>query len=542
MRSRLTRLGRLCDTSLSRSGTHSTSCAGARWNSSSTRQWSTPLAKTLSEVITTTGPIPVASYMRQCLTSDLGGYYTSETPDRDQFGRKGDFVTSPEISQIFGELVGLWIVAEWIAQGRKDHGVYLMEVGPGRGTLMDDVMRTIRNFKDLVSALDGVYLVEASPPLREAQHKLLCGDNALTKTETGHESRSKYDSDLQVIWCEDVRLLPQESDKTPFIVAHEFFDALPIHVFQSIAPNPTGSIQTPTGPIEARNLPRAARHQWRELLVSPTSPYATHASLGTPKSLQAEPVLEFELTLAKAATPHSLYLPEQSERYGRLKSTSNAIIEVSPESQTYAADFAVRIGGGKLPTPNPIQHAQSHAKRVSQPRQAEMIEKAEPSGAALIIDYGPADTIPSNSLRGIKAHKRVSPFTEPGRVDLSADVDFLALAESALEASPGVEVHGPLDQARFLTAMGIEERATQLVKRAVDQERGAVQSARSQDRTRTDLTEIVKRIESGWKRLVDRGPHGMGKLYQVMAIVPYKSKGGGQPIRRPVGFGGDIPI
>lgn len=137
-----------------------------------------------------------------------GGYYTSAAEGRDQFGQKGDFVTSPEISQIFGELVGLWVVAEWIAQGRKSDGVYLMELGPGRGTLMDDVLRTIRNFKPLSQAIDAIYLVEASPSLRETQHKLLCGDNPLQETELGYTSTSKYTPDLKIIWCEDIRFVP----------------------------------------------------------------------------------------------------------------------------------------------------------------------------------------------------------------------------------------------------------------------------------------------------------------------------------------------
>ena len=79
--------------------------------------------------------------MRQCLTNPESGYYTTKLNGRDQFGSKGDFITSPEISQVFGELVGLWIVAEWISQGKRNSGVELVELGPGRGTLMDDVLR-----------------------------------------------------------------------------------------------------------------------------------------------------------------------------------------------------------------------------------------------------------------------------------------------------------------------------------------------------------------------------------------------------------------
>ncbi|KAI7546573.1 DUF185-domain-containing protein [Hortaea werneckii] len=551
MRSSLPRALQYISRNTSRLSAQRCRASGAlRWNSSSSttttaqegeHKWSTPLAKQLHEIITTTGPIPLASYMRQCLTSDLGGYYSSTSSSAtspDQFGAKGDFVTSPEISQIFGELIGIWIVAEWIAQGRRSSGVYLMEVGPGRGTLMSDVLRTIRRFPDLSKAIEGVYLVEASPRLREAQKALLCGDEKeMTETDIGWESESKMVEGMKVKWTEDIRFVPRDGSKTPFIVAHEFFDALPIHVFQSVppaAPNSTNEqgekvIQTPTGPIPApgRQRQSAKENQWRELLVGPKPPHRLE---------EGEP--EFEMSMSRAATPHSMYLPETSPRYQALKATDGATIEISPESQAYARDFAIRLGGSNphdATAANP--DTPRDGKTVPSAPKEEPIMKSEPSGAALIIDYGPATTIPANSLRGIKQHELVSPFLSAGSTDISADVDFMGLAESAINASPGVEVHGPLNQARFLTAMGIEERAAQLVKQAVDKERGG-----STGQDKTELTELVKRIDSGWRRLVDTSPHGMGKLYQVMAVLPYKPTGQGEARRRPVGFGGDVQL
>lgn len=239
--------------------------------------------------------------------------------------------------------------------------------------------------------------------------------------------------------------------------------------------------------------------QWREMLVSPTPPGSTHASLNTPASQSRDtPPPDFQLTLSPTPTRHSLYLPDSSPRYRAIKSTTGAgaTIEICPDLALYAADFASRIGGS-------AQHP-----------------KPTPSGAALILDYGPGDgTVPANTLRGIRRHRRVSPFAEPGLTDLSADVDFAAIAEAATHASPGVEVHGPVPQGVWLGIMGIRERAAAL-ERALDRKNDA---------------EGKEKVARAWKRLVDMGPGGMGKVYKALAIIPEK---GGE--RRPVGFGGDV--
>ena len=135
----------------------------------------------------------------------------------------------------------------------------------------------------------------------------------------------------------------------------------------------------------------------------------------------------------------------------------------------------------------------------------------------MILDYGTQDTVPINSLRGIREHKRVNPFSAPGLVDLSADVDFMAIAEAAMLASEGVEVHGPIRQGDFLELMGIRERAEMLSK------------------AQGISKEAAENIDRSWKRLVDRGPGGMGKVYKALAILPEND---GR--RRPVGFGGDV--
>ncbi|MCJ1373706.1 hypothetical protein MMC20_004935 [Loxospora ochrophaea] len=452
--------------------------------------------------------------MRQCLTSPEGGYYTSRTQGRDQFGQKGDFITSPEISQIFGELLGIWLVAEWMAQGKKSSGVEIIEVGPGRGTLMDDMLRTVRNFKSLAASIESIYLVEASPALRDSQKQLLCGDAPLESINIGFKSRSKY-ANLPITWCEDIRFVPNEPSKSPFIFAHEFFDALPIHAFQSVAPSPTAPETKPITGLDGRPLlispkqPSTSRTpQWRELLVTPTTA-ANPTSHST--TTASSPPPDFQLSLSKASTPSSLLLPEISTRYQALKPRVGSTIEISPESHSYVADFARRIGGSPLPTATPCTPSSTTASKASTTPPPSS-SKPQPSGAALILDYGPLSTIPVATLRGIRSHALVSPFLTPGLVDLSADVDFTALAEAAVKASPGVEVHGPVEQGGWLERMGVRERGKMLGKNVEGEG-----------------------VRKGVERLVERGGGGMGRLYKVMAIVP---EGGGR--RRPVGFGGEV--
>lgn len=404
--------------------------------------------------------------------------------------------------------------------------LHFIELGPGRGTLMDDILRTVKNFTSMAKAIDKIYLVEASGDLRRKQHRLLCGGSAkLEKTSIGWVSLSKKYFEVPIIWVEDVSLLPKGgndgSPSTPFIIAHEFFDALPIHAFESVAP--AQASEATAGPslldVDGRPIARPSsafkEHQWREYLVVPTKSSST--ATATTSGGSPEPRPDFQLTLAKTSNPTSLVLPEMSPRYRRLKSQPGSSIEVSPESYRYVQDFAQRIGGEKRsPAPMPASSSRGTGATSGSSRSVKAAPEFHPSGAALIIDYGPSSTVPVNTLRGIRAHRRVSPFVSPGEVDLSADVDFTALAEGAINASEGVEVYGPVEQGAWLSQMGFKERTKQLLATVRDEGKR-------------------KDMELGWTRLVEGGPLGMGKVYKVLAVVP---ESGGR--RRPVGFGGDV--
>ena len=161
-----------------------------------------PLETEIRRRIAARGPISVAEYMALCLAHPQHGYYTT----RDPFGVRGDFITAPEVSQMFGELIGLWMASVWREMGAP-RPVHVVELGPGRGTLMADALRAMKTVPGLREALI-VHLVEISPVLRAKQEQAL---------ET---------AGVPVLWH---AALDEIAEGPALIVANEFFDALPVH-------------------------------------------------------------------------------------------------------------------------------------------------------------------------------------------------------------------------------------------------------------------------------------------------------------------------
>lgn len=165
----------------------------------------TPLARKIKTLISEHGPIGIADYFAICLADPEHGYYQAREP----FGRGGDFITAPEISQLFGEMIGIFLVHAWQGHGSPDD-VRLVEIGPGRGTLMADALRTIERLAPALYEVVEVHLVETSERLRAVQRPTLLR----------HKEK--------IAWHDDFASVPEGFT---LLVANEFFDAIPIRQF-----------------------------------------------------------------------------------------------------------------------------------------------------------------------------------------------------------------------------------------------------------------------------------------------------------------------
>jgi NADH dehydrogenase [ubiquinone] 1 alpha subcomplex assembly factor 7 len=340
------------------------------------------LGRLIVRRIALTGPISVADFMAEALSHPRLGYYRRVQP----LSASGDFTTAPEISQMFGELLGAWLAERWQAMGRP-RPVRLVELGPGRGTLMADALRATRAVPGLHDAVD-LHLVEIDQPLRAAQKAALAG--------------------FAPAWHERFDQVPAGP---ALIVANEFFDALPVRQFE----------RTPRG--------------WSERMVG-----------------LAPDGESLALALAPGVTPFSPQLPDAEP---------GSQAEICEAGRALAAAIGARL--------------------------------RRDGGWALIVDYG-YDCRHGASLQAVRGHRGAGLLDRPGETDLSAHVDFAALAAAA--AGAGARAFGPVAQGDFLRRLGIEHRAATLKIAASPAQCAAIDSALG--------------------RLI--APDQMGTLFRVMAV------------------------
>ncbi len=347
-----------------------------------------PLETEIRRRIAAAGPMPVGEYMALCLGDAQYGYYMT----RDPFGARGDFITAPEISQMFGELIGLWMAAVWKQMGSPAH-VQVVELGPGRGTLMKDALRAVQVMPGFRDALT-LHLVEISPVLRGQQQHTLKAYPA-----TWHSSLHEVPNDASII------------------VANEFFDALPIN----------------------QAVKRASGWHERQIEIAQNGHLAFTSA--------RDPLPHFERLLPPAVRA----------------APAGSIFEWRADST--AMDLGRRI--------------------------------ARDGGAALLIDYGHAESAVGETLQAVGRHAFADPLTAPGALDLTAHVDFQALARAA--EAMGSTAFGPIEQGQFLRALGIETRASTLKAKA----------------SRDAATDI----DTAMARLAGRGRTDMGELFKVVAFT-----------------------
>jgi SAM-dependent MidA family methyltransferase len=356
-----------------------------------TRGTPTPLADRIRALIETAGPLSVCDYMALCLADPQHGYYMRAEP----FGAGGDFITAPEVSQLFGEMIGAWLVHAHAASGAPKR-FHLVELGPGRGTLMADILRVAR-LRPAFHAAASLHLVETSPRLREVQKETL-GANA-----------------TNVQWHDSIAGLPV--DAPLLIVANEFFDALPIRQYVRL------------------------QGRWMERCVGLADDGETLRFVPGTGGLE-----DADLIAGLAGAPEG------------------AVVETQPLANALMQDLATRL--------------------------------AAQGGVLLAIDYGYGRTAAGDTLQALRRHEHVSVFEAPGQCDLTAHVNFEALARAA--NLPPLRPRRLLGQGEFLLALGLLERAGQL---------GAGKSEDDRERIRGEVERLA-------------APGQMGDLFKVLAVAP----------------------
>jgi SAM-dependent MidA family methyltransferase len=342
----------------------------------------------IKKLIKSSGPMPVWRYMQLCLTHPEHGYYLS----RDPLGREGDFTTAPEVSQMFGELLGLWAASVWKAIGSPPV-LRLVELGPGRGTMMADALRALRVLPPLHQSLS-IHLVEINPVLRDKQASTLSGVRNISWHDT----------------------IDEIAEGPAVILANEYFDVLPIHQV----------VRRENG--------------WHERVVDLDEDGELIFDAA------AEPIPRFDVLLPPLVRAAPV----------------GAVFEWRPDAEIMKIASRVR----------------------------------DQDGAALIIDYGHMRSDAGDTFQAIARHSFTDPLKAPGQADVTAHVDFQALARAAEDL--GARVHGPVTQGEFLKRIGIETRAVTLMAKATP--------------------EVSEDISGALKRLTDSGRGGMGSMFKVLAI------------------------
>ncbi|KAH7913507.1 S-adenosyl-L-methionine-dependent methyltransferase [Hygrophoropsis aurantiaca] len=348
----------------------------------------TEVERILIDSIKAAGPISFSTYMQLCLAHPTHGYYMK--PEHEVFGARGDFITSPEVSQVFGELMAVWMLERWMKDAQSKP-FRIVELGPGRGTLMADMLRVISQFPSLREKLAGVHLVETSESMRSMQKKTLH-----TAIPSG-----------QIMWHDAVEDIPLNDGKYTMLAAHEFFDALPVHVLE----------RTQQG--------------WHEVLIALAQDDSASSPPSSPPgniSNNSDITPRWRLVLSPSPTASSTILGLASPRFKTAEVGTR--IEVSAASMRTAR----RIG--------------------------DLL--ASDGGCALVVDYGGDHTF-GNSIRAFKDHKIVDIFDLPGECDITANVDFALLKEVL---GKNVTTYGSIPQGDFLTRLGLRLRVEALKRAA----------------------------------------------------------------------------